>query len=290
MAERNGTLELAWRRQRRWSKAANAAKTALGRWRLAALVLVLTGAVVGTAAARLGDGGWWAAAVAVLTIGLSPWVAGQAGKDRIRDATHLRAVSEGLKAEVFTCLALARPYDGEDRLAVLDRRLEELAAGRDRLRLQVSAIPDEPRDLPEVGDTASYVDVRLDGQIKYYRESGTAEGRRALRCRRAQWVLAGVAGLFAAAAAVPVTHWAAAWIGVFTTAATAVTTHAAAARYESHVVAYEGAADELAALRARWADGRAADVVLDCERLLAAQNGAWLAQWNAGSDGRPGTP
>jgi hypothetical protein len=280
VADPDGTLALAWQWQRRWSTAADTAKKTLARWRLSALLLVLVGAVAGTASTWFGDSGWWAAALAVVTIGLSPWVANQAGKERIRDATRLRAVSEGLKAQVFSCLAGAHPYGGGDRLALLDRRVEVLTAGDKRLRLQVSAVAVGRRELPDVHDIGSYVDIRLGGQLKYYRGESLKQSRKARRFRTAQYLLAAVAGMFAAAAAVPVTHWASAWIGVFTTAATAVATHAAAAHLESHAMAYDRTADELEALRARWFEGRADDVVLDCERVLATQNEAWFAQWN----------
>ncbi|MFD5095100.1 DUF4231 domain-containing protein [Amycolatopsis thailandensis] len=290
MADPSGTLAVAWQWQRRWSIAADKAKKTLRRWRLSALVLVLAGAVAGVGSGWFGDDGWWAAVVAVLTIGLSPWVAAQAGTSRVEDAARLRAISEELKAEIFGCLARARPYERDDRLAVLDERLEVLMTGHSRLHLLVSAvpIPGKPRSLPAVTNAQSYVDVRLGGQLKYYRGASFEQGRKAGRYRIAQYVLAAVAGVFAAAAAVPVTHWASAWIGVFTTAATAVATHAAAAHFESHTMAYDRTADELEALRARWHEGRAGDVVLECERVLATQNKAWFAQWT--TEGKAGAP
>jgi hypothetical protein len=286
VADSHGTPALAWQWQRRWSTAADAAKKNLARWRLSALLLVLAGAVAGAVSTAFGDNGWWAAAVAVVTIGLSPWVAGHAGKERIRDATRLRAVSEGLKAEVFRCLAGAHPYDDGDRLALLDRRVEALTTGDDRLRLQVSAIAAVRRELPDVHDVESYVDIRLGGQLKYHRDESLEQSHKARRYRVAQYVLAAVAGIFAAGAAVPVTHWASAWIGVLTTAATAVATHVAASHFESDAMAYDRTADALEALRARWPEGRAGDVVLDCERVLATQNEAWFAEWN--TEGKSG--
>ncbi|RKT55398.1 DUF4231 domain-containing protein [Saccharothrix australiensis] len=283
MPDADAAVVRAWRAQRRWSRAADRAKAESVRARRAVLLLVVVAAVAGAAAAATGSAALAAvsaSATAVVAVLASPAVVD------VRTVTRLRAVSEALKAEVHTFLAGADPYRGDDRDAVLDRRTTGLLPDDEATGARVARQRPDDRAVPAVRDVASYVDVRLTGQLEgYYGPAAARMAAWAGRFRVAQLVLAVSAAGLAGLAATGNPH-AAGWIGALTTAATAVAAHGAAGRHEYLALTYDRTARRLESLRDRWRSGRLGDeVVAECETLLATQNDAWLAQWTT-AEGR----
>ncbi|WP_433261854.1 DUF4231 domain-containing protein [Actinosynnema sp. CS-041913] len=267
-----------WRLQRRWSLAADRAKRGLDRSRRLTLLLVVGAASAGAAAAGTGSAAYAGLSAGATAVGAA--LAARAGAD-LRTATKLRAVSEALKSEVYSFLARAGRYLDGDRDAVLDERTAELIPEDQATGSRVARQRPDDRKPPAVHDVPSYVDVRLTGQLEeYYRPKATRLAHWAAGFRYAQVSLTVLGGALAGLAAAGNTQTAG-WIGALTTAATAVAAHSAAARHEYLALVYDRTAQRLESLRGRWSSGRlGADVVTECEVLLATQNEAWLAQWN----------
>src|SRR3712207_6219864 len=156
-------LELTWRYHRQWSRAAEAAKKRLDRWRIGNLALLILGALAGAAAATDwgGSAGTRAfSSVATLALTLAGLIPANAlNANQPARWTRARAASEALKAEVFRYLGRVDPYAGPDRGAVLEAQLA-VVQGRATAQLvaQQDTGPDDQR-LPPLRTVAEYVTV-----------------------------------------------------------------------------------------------------------------------------------
>ncbi len=274
---------LAWRQQSVWSQSANQLKKSISRSRTAALCLTVLGALLGTGAAQASS--WNAAAAkglalaAAVAVALGPIAARFATLERTRDWTRLRSVSEAIKADVYTYLAHARPFDVPDPDKVLMRRLTQLLEEARDLRKYSAGVTPAARGLPPVDGVGSYIKYRLTAQIDdYYRPRARDMRRRLARTQRAEIGLAAIAAILAALASVYGRHGTAAWVAAVTTIIAAVTAHGAAARYEYQAIEFARTADELERLRARYNIGDAPDIVQDSEHIISIQNEGWMAK------------
>ena len=294
----DGLVEEVWRQQSIWSQTANRLKASIGRARSAALALTVGGAVLATLATRLPAAQVTASSVLAITAAvavglvpvLRPWCTGRV----LRDWTRARSVSEALKSEIYLYLAHAGQYRGEDR----DRQLREATNQAqeqvtDLLRYSIDLQPVQ-RALPEVDDYASYLRVRVDGQIDgYYRSRAQHLQKRLRQFRRVELALA-VAGVVLGALAASLTQWGlSAWIAVVTTISAAVAAHVGATRYEYQLIEYLRTADELSRLRREAAATTSrADLdqlVVRCERIISIQNEGWMAKLSSPSEQEPQT-
>jgi hypothetical protein len=274
-----------WQRQSVWSQTANRIKAGISRARLVTLALTIAGAVLGTAASQaIGShptlGRLFAAAAAVALV-LVPIVGRGASRETVQDWTRARSVSEALKGEVHTYLAGVEPFGGEDRDALLLRRFEKLMGAVGDLIKHCSGISAKAREIPAVRDVASYVTVRVRGQIDdYYSPGARRMGARSTLLKRGETTLAAVAAVLAAAVGIFPSEALAAWIAVLTTLAAALAAHAAAGRYEYQQIEFARTADELERLLAwRTTTGASGDdeFVAACERIISIQNEGWMA-------------
>jgi hypothetical protein len=224
-------LETAWNKQYVWSRTANALKSKLNRARVAALSLTIAGAVLTTTAEQLANGrSTTATALAVVgavAVGAAPLALGLANSTAVRDWTRARAVSESLKAETYTYAAGVAPYRGPNRAIELVERVAKVSQMAEDLLRYAPRVKAVSRELPAVRDVSTYIEHRVDAQIKWYRDKA-----RRLQTRLAviRWV--GVAlvilavVLFAVVLEVGVAA-AAAWVPTIATVAAAVAAYAA---------------------------------------------------------------
>jgi hypothetical protein len=147
-----------------------------------------------------------------------------------------------------------------------------------------AGIQPKTRELPDVHDVDSYLDLRVKkSQLEKYYEPKAALMRSRLRMLKVTEVaLALVAAALAAMAAI----WpgVAAWAAVVTTGGGALAAYIAAERYEFLWIEYSRTASELRRLLERRtdADGRKlsdAELVQACEQVISVQNEAWMAKW-----------
>jgi hypothetical protein len=286
-----GATDWVWRQQSIWSQTANQLKRDLTRWRAAALALTIIGAVlatlgtqVATVSSPAGKALLWAAAVAV---GLVPVIRPRFGHQAVEAWTRARSVSETLKEQVYTYLAGVCPYRGTDRDQRLRGQADATLAAVDDLQPHTVGIQPKSRPLPAVRDVDGYVTIRVNEQIHgYYRTQAGKLQDRLRWLRAAEFTLAAAAVVAAATAGSLGVKGAAAWVPVITTVSAALAAHVAAARYEFLLVEYARTAAQLERLRdgrQPLADpGQAAhaddEFVAQCERVISAQNEAWMAK------------
>lgn len=277
-----------WDRQSVWSQAADHAKRAIGRARTLALVLGVTGACAGTAAAQVmawsETAGKTLAFLAAIAVGLVPLATKRAGPQQVRDWTRLRSLSEKLKSEIYAYLAHVAPYrDADAPQVLLDRAERALTEASDLVGHTIAFTP-RRRALPAVTDVGSYLRLRVAGQIEgYYRPRAARMSRLSAQVRRAELVLAAAAAVLGAASGAFGADWASAWVATVTTVGAAVTAHAAASRYAYQEMEFSRTAAELESLtarRAEEADPAADDALVgQCERVISAQNEGWMEKW-----------
>ncbi|MGH3857587.1 MAG: DUF4231 domain-containing protein [Pseudonocardiaceae bacterium] len=287
MSGGDGLVEELWRQQSIWSQTANRMKASIGRARSAALTLTVGGATLATLAARLPAGHGLVssllAVAAAVEVGLVPVLRPRYSGRVLRDWTRVRSVSEALKSEIYLYLAGAGDYRGEhrdSRLKVCTDQARQEAA--DLLQHTVDIEPAQ-RVVPDVNDYASYLRVRVDGQVDgFYRPKARQLRARLRQFRRVELILAAVGVVLGALAASFAAWGFSAWIAVITTISAAVAAHVGAARYEYQLIEYLRTADELSRLRrdatATTSPAELDELVVQCERIISIQNEGWMAK------------
>ncbi|MFC4853978.1 DUF4231 domain-containing protein [Actinophytocola glycyrrhizae] len=276
-------ITLLWQRQSVWSQAANRLKVRITWARSATLLLIVLGAVFGTGAAQAqGTLSRVLAAGAAVALALAS-LAGRGGSPTVvRDWTRARSVSEAIKADVYTYLAGARPFDGPDRDEKALHELDDLMRSVDDIVRHTTGLTPVDRSLPPVHDVDSYAKERVVKQLDgYYLPKAREMARKVQFTHVLEVTLSGAAAVLAAVVAVLPSTAVSAWIGVFTTVAAAVTAHAAASRYEYQQIEFTRTADELERLTTLRAVGGHLDdeeFVVTCERIISIQNEGWMAR------------
>ncbi|ONI77975.1 hypothetical protein ALI144C_31750 [Actinosynnema sp. ALI-1.44] len=284
-------VTLLWQRQNIWSQSADRLKARITRSRVAALLLIMAGAVLGTASSQVLDQqttvGRVLAACAAVVLALASFASLGSSPQVVRDWTRARSVSEGIKADVYCYLAGVTPFHNEDRDRVALERLDALTADTADIVKHTTGTDSVDRPLPRVRDVDTYAEVRVAHQITgYYRPKAREMARRVRFARLLEVTVSAVGAALAAAVVVFPSASTSAWIGILTTLATAVAAHAGAARYEYQQIEFTRTADELERLATHRAATGASQMgddqfVLACERVISIQNEGWMAKLSA---------
>jgi len=235
--------------------------------------------------------------LAAVTAGMGAWFARRTELGGIRTWTTARAVSEGLKSEVYQCLAGGPAYLGSDPGQVLTQRSHQLVQeahredpGLERVTLGVTA---DSKPLPAVRDAASFTEERVNDQVSWYRDRALGYDKRVRNLQTVAGALGLLAVVGAAAGAILGLQGVAAWVPVITTITTSLVAHVSASRYEEQVVDYLRTARSLEELRdTRRSAGMSDPAFIEaCEAQLASENRAWRIGWTAPPAGpSPGAP
>jgi len=280
-------LDEVWREQSVWSQAADRMKDGIERARLAALIVVVLVAVLGTTAAAVSGAaptlGRVLAAVAAAGSAVLPMLRPRWSGTRLRDWTRARSVSEALKADVYLWLAHVRPFADDADAAVLAGRVDKLRVDAADLRSACDGIDPLPRGLPPVDDLASFFVVRVMGQYDgYYRPQVTMIDTR-LKWFRGIGIALGAVGAVLGAIAAVLDASLASWIAVVATVGTAVAAHVAATRYEFQRIEFARTAEELRQIKVRADRPDATGPELQrlarrAERVISIENQGWMAK------------
>lgn len=287
---------MVWEDQSRWSQAANTVKSRVERVRWATLGLGVIGAVLGTTSAQLADQNpdlaQVFALISAICLAAVAWLTKQSGANELRHWIGLRAVSEQLKAELYTYLAGVAPYRGPD---AAERLLQRTASATDaigRLGSHTGGIEPVQRPVPEVEDVASYIKQRVLRQINgYYRPKAAHLHRRLAWARWTEATLSAFGALLGVVATFGYTPQASAWLAVLTTVSGAVAVHVTASRWQYHEIEYQRTAAQLERLIARRLERTEARsdgtfdseddaFVAECERVISIENEGWMARWS----------
>ncbi|MDQ2695781.1 MAG: DUF4231 domain-containing protein [Pseudomonadota bacterium] len=292
----DAALEEMWSKYRGWAARARAIKAGLGRWRFWALVLTVAGAVLATLAVSIkglsASPMIWAQVLSGAS-GVAMAMAAFLSRSMLdpaieRQWIQARSLAEASKSEAFKYATRVPPYDQADAgQQLLDRLQQLLTSGADVPALEVE--PDERRtDLPGSPlPVADYIASRITGQVeRFYRPKAAENERKASRCSLASQLLTALAAVLGAIGAIHGGTFIEAWVATLGTVAAAIGAFALANRYHYLAATYRLTADRLSLRLAMWRflpPGKrepAADqaLILDAEGIIAAENGAWLAE------------
>lgn len=302
---RQSALEYIWGQYRVWAATSRVSKEKLSRWRRIVLALGIAGAVVGV----LGAQQWipwdrlWPPLPKALGVASAALLALAAYFSKeILDLDcegrwlRARAVAEAFKREAYLLLTRTPPYDGDISLTHVgetigpklpeDMEYERLTPEQKRESLPSSAL--------SVDD---YVRDRVEGQINNYyeprAEANRAVARKIKNVTRALGALAVILGILGFVwVGIP------AFVAVITTVSAALAAYLYAGRYQYLAVSYTATARKLEGLRVAWqvsgkTDADAAErnkFILGCEEVIAAENGAWMAEWTKPAGQSPPPP
>ncbi|MFM7169307.1 MAG: DUF4231 domain-containing protein [Cyanobium sp.] len=280
-------FEHAWTRQRISSQTLTQLRQRIDRARRAALGLAIATAVLAVAAgqvkASLPDTARVLGFIAAITAGWGGLIARQTELDKVEIWARARSFSEGIKSEVYQCLAGASAYAGVDADAQLFKRVCEIEAEAYPAEQETLGLVSDGKPIPEVHDVESYIAARVTDQIEcFYRPKATLYKQRVGMLTRASGGLAALAVVLSALSSAYGWGGAAAWVPVVTTITTALAAYISASRYEEQIVDYLSTARQLEKLRlSRLTKERSDAPFIDaCEALMAAENKAWQAGWS----------
>lgn len=281
-----------WDAQSVWSQAADRAKTSVDRARTAALAFGVLTAVLGTAAAQAMPGhqaaGRLLACAAALAAGCTPLVMRKAGPEQVNAWIRTRAVSEALKAEVYTYLTRTGAYGGPAPAVTLLERLDAFQEDGADLAAGVTTLTPADRPLPGFTGLDSYVESRLRRQLlTYYQPKAEVMRRKVQSVKRVELLLELVSAILAAVSGAYALQSVAAWIAVLASVNATVIAHATAQRYAYQYLEFTRTARELERLVRRWQQEGdefsaefAREFVSDCEAVVSIQNEAWMIRWS----------
>jgi hypothetical protein len=297
-------VESAWQDQVRWSMTASRLKSRLGLARVLTSVGGVTGALLDTIAAAIGENDPAnikslqapLAIIGAVILAASAYVLRtQLSQDRVQAWIRARSVSEALKEETYRFLVGATPYAGGRDPKAFEENLEKLKSGAADFSREVAAIPEPAvKGRPVTPMTvADYIDDRVNGQMnRYYYPRAKWNSDRGNLFRNVEFVLGALAVVIGAVAAsdfirIPILG---SMVAVVTTATAAVTAFLVAGRYDYQAISYFGTAERLKALKngfvgtARTPEATSA-FVDKCEQAISSENEAWLASWS--KDAKP---
>jgi len=291
-------VDYAWERQSVWSRAADQLKAGPHlQWRLR-MILTVTAAALALAGTQLRPvssvASYTLGAVAAAALAGVGVIRGQQDAEQTRRWTQARSVAETIKSEVYIFLVGSGDGQAAERETELETKVQRLEADARDLLPYTQGVSAVARELPEVSDLETYLEVRIRAsQLEGFYEPRARKVRKQLRWAKiAEIALTLLAAALAAFAAVSPNVGA--WAAVVTTAVGAVTAYAVAERYEFLWIEYSRTASELRRLYDRHtaADGRrlsGLELVTECEDVISVQNQAWMAKWtekkkNAGHD------
>ncbi len=276
-----------WREQSVWSQAADRMKDGIERARLAALVVVVLVAVLGTTAAAVSEAaptlGRLLAAVAAAGSAVLPLLRPRWSGTRLRDWTRARSVSEAIKADVYLWLARTGPFVHDTAAVVLGDRIDKLRLSAADLRSACEGIHPAKRTLPPVHDLASFFAVRVAGQRTGYYLPRVQLIDKRLRWFRAVGIALGAAGAVLGAVAAALGASLASWMAVVATVGTAVAAHVSATRYEFQRIEFARTAEELRQIEAGADQPDVPERELHrlarrAERVISIENQGWMAK------------
>lgn len=287
----NEVFEIVWKQYRTWSITSRNVKAANDRWKRRVLVLTLMGTVFGTMAPFTGViAGSWPARVAGILGTVCLAVATYFAKELLGTKneerwTRARAAAEAFKSEAHKYVVRATPYNADDHLAKLSRRLNELD------ELTKGYPPDNvpPDQLTKGMPTTwwsvdDYIKKRLAEQVDWYVSKGVEHAASMHRGRTVALTLGGAAVVLSAVtgAAAEDGTLPAALLGIVTTAGAAIGGYFQAAHYQALALKYQETARALDRRRADIASTPVHDeklkLVADAEAIMQAENAAWLAE------------
>jgi hypothetical protein len=285
-------------RQGTWSETANALKKKQEQTRRVVFIFSILGALAAAIATQTDDPIRQAIAVAG---GVLIAVGGLLSARFLTPAaaaawTRARAASEALKRNSYLYATQATPYDDPStRDNFLRTEMDRIEADVEDL-LADRAATTRGRTPLQALDKDGYL-KRVNGQIEWYEKRAIEHRAQAKSLRGVEFLLAVATTLITAAVGAVSKEWLQSvtgvrfdWVvlaGVLTTISGAILAHIEASRLDYIVVSYLAAARRLRSARDAAPNAMASpspelsSLVVACERVVAEENGSWVAKFSA---------
>lgn len=286
-------LEHIWGQYRVWAATARAYRAKLSRWRRVVLALGIAGGVVGVLSSQqwIPWGGLWPplpkalGAAGGILLGLAAYFSKEIlSPDGEGRWIRARAAAEAFKREAYLLLARAPPYDGAvvtlERADEITKAVEGVKYGRLGAEQKRESMPDAPLTVDD------YIRVRVKEQLENF--YGPAAEKNWAVAQKVKTVTTALGAL-----ALALGFLGFLWVGipafaaVVTTVSASLAAYLYAGRYQYLAVSYLATAQKLEGMRAAWEVSGKTDAdtaernrfILDCESVIAAESGAWMAEW-----------
>jgi hypothetical protein len=286
------TLVFIWGQYRIWAATAARLKNEITRWRVAAFVLTVLGALTAILSQGVSGFQWealpkisgWVSAAAV-------GIAGYAGSkmlsaEKEKKWIQARAAAQQCKSDAYLYLLKVPPYNSVDSDVLIFDRAEGLIRLLSSIPQSPQATGQELKDIPPADYTFyNYLDDRIKNQAQHY-YLPQAERCRQLHNRGYYWGIGlSVAGFGLGSLGATVQYpFLSLWVAFISTATASITSFVAANRYQYLSMSYRVMANQLMVLWAKGSRIQKEDIekqkkfIASGEEILTKESQAWVAE------------
>jgi len=182
-----------WKRHRRWSKVASHRKRKVRLARIQNLVFLVSGAGLHTVAMQIKRYAWAIRLAGGACLAAAPLIThNYLSKEKISEWTRSRAISEGIKREVYTFCAGVAPYDGNSLIAIqtLVDNVASISESAKDLAIYFAMVEADNVPPPPRLDQYEYIHHRIDKQIEFYKKSAKLNAQKSVFLKRCKNTLA----------------------------------------------------------------------------------------------------
>lgn len=280
-----GQLEHLADRQAIWSQTANKCKRAVDRARYTTFVFSAGGALAAALSTQIEAIRTPLGIVGALLLAAASYLTARFLNAAIL-SRHVKArtASERLKKLGYLFAAKAQPFsDPDTRLTTLTELhdvVEDEMGDLNRYEVSAAGSGSCPRDYLT---RQHYIDLRIEGQLKYYRARACEYERKSAWLHRIEWILALLAALATAVSAqIDSTLFdLAAIAAVLTTIAGAVLAHLQYSKLDEQISSFRATERRLERLKKRiTADDELPTIAKNVEEIIENETGSWALNWS----------
>lgn len=285
-------LEFVWAQYRIYAMTSSRHKSIISRWRYLVFIFTILGAFFAVLAQNMSSlnyemiskviGG-----LSALSVGLAAYAGSVILTDeREKNWIRARSAAEAFKSQVYQYLLKVRPYDEADRGNQLFLKAEELLKSTS----DISTIPMEQAKLIDKLPTADYnidqyIEERVRQQIyQYYFPKAKRYDHITRLIKGITLVLGFISVVLGTLGSLGYAEYSSVWIAFISSFTGSAAAYMASNHYHQLVVSYQATSKRLMMFLARWSLLEGDDVeqqkemVLECESILAMENGAWMTE------------
>ena len=298
IASAQPTLELIWRKYKRWAETSRRRKRELQIWQCWAMILTIVGAVLEMVSAQMPVWGlnnefWSFTGQIVAFIGGGALVVSTAIRaKKLSSSQHnawlkARALAEAFKSAYYRYRAGIPLLNGDiperhglrSLSAQLDANVDIMPSNNLKASEEIKGFDPRPLDIDE------YIKVRVQEQInQFYRPQARFHRQEAKRLRNCEFVLGICAAFLGLSGAIfNLANITTAWVAIITNCAAIFTIQLTAERHDFLVISYSATAARLEILLERLQEarrtGKSRDdqirILEECEMTISNENKAW---------------
>jgi len=286
-------FDYTWKQYRKWAATSRIQKSAIMKWRIFVLILLIIGAICGAiSATEEGDSTFslmqLVSYTGAIALGLSAFFNTQAlSRDREQRWILARSIAEACKSEIFKYRVSGPPYDTEQCDRILRKRIDNIVGKANQISPVILSDKELLADIDRQPLNAeSYIEQRVKQQRDSYYLPAAKKNADIMKWGRAAGIGFGAVAaiLSALTTAVPdTTHW----VAVISTVTASITAFLFSGRYNYLAISYQTTADRLEQILLDWnlekeKSGASADFhpfMAEFENAISIENNAWVAEY-----------